>query len=139
MEPALWPVFVVGAVILGLGFFVLWALAADRPDPAETALAYEEAWDRLDFDVLWRLSAPELREGRDRAAFVAAKGALYQERADLAGLVGRVVVDEVDLVGGHARAVTRLRLDDGTEVQNRVRLRRDGNRWSVVDYRLGDA
>lgn len=137
VDPAVWPAVVIGAVVLALAIFVLWALAAEKPDPAEAAIAYEEAWDRLDFDLLWRLSAPELREGRDRQEFVAAKGELYRERADLAGLVGRVVIGEVDLIGRHARAFTTLELRDGTALSNQMRLRREGNRWSVVDYRLG--
>lgn len=137
VEPAVWPAIVVGALVLLLGVAVLVALGIERPDPAETAAAYEEAWDRLDFDLLFRLSAPELRDGRERGEFVAAKGELYRERADLAGLVRRVEVERLDVARRHARAVTRLRLRDGGEFCNEMRLRRDATRWTVVSYRLG--
>lgn len=137
MEPSITPAVVVAALLLGLGVAVLVGLAIDRPDPAETAVAYEGAWDRLDFDLLWRLSGPELRDGRPRAEFVAAKGELYRERADVAGLVERVRVDRLDVAGRHARAVTRLQLADGTEFHNEMRLRREANRWLVTAYRLG--
>lgn len=137
MEPSVIPAVVVAAVVVAAGVAVLVALALDRPDPSETALAYEEAWDRLDFDVLWRLSSPELRDGRDRDAFVAAKGELYRARADLAGLVERVTVEQVETAGRLAAAVTRAELTDGSVLRNRMRLRRVGNRWQVVSYRLG--
>ncbi|MBI2167975.1 MAG: hypothetical protein HYU28_00530 [Actinobacteria bacterium] len=137
MEPSLIPAIVVGALVFALGVVVLIALAFDRPDPTEVAVAYEEAWDRLDFDTLWRLSAPELRDGRAREEFAAAKGTAYRERADLAGLVGRVEVEGAESAGHAARVRTRLRLRDGTEFGNELRLRRDANRWLVVSYRLG--
>ena len=137
MEPSIVPAIVVGVLILALGVAVLIALALDRPDPAETAVAYEEAWDRLDFDLLWRLSSSELRDGRARQAFVADKGAQYRERVDLAGLIDRVEVETIDTVGQYARAETHLHLRNGEEFRNEMRLRREGNRWSVVAYRLG--
>ena len=131
------PAIIVGVLVLALGVAVLIALALDRPDPAETAVAYEEAWDRLDFDLLWRLSSSELRDGRARQAFVADKGAQYRERVDLAGLIDRVEVETLDTVGQYARAQTHLHLRNGEEFRNEMRLRREGNRWSVVAYRVG--
>jgi len=136
-DPVVWPAFVVAAVVVGLAVAVLVVLALDRGDPAETALAYEEAWDRLDFDVLWALSAPELRDGRTRADFVSAKRETYGARRDVGRLVARVRVDRLDSAGRRARAVTRLELRDGTKVVNELRLRRHGWRWVVHDYRLG--
>lgn len=137
VEPVVWPAVVIGALVMGLGVVVLVALAVERPDPAETVVAYEQAWDRLDFDLLWRLSAPGLRDGRGRDEFVAAKGALYRERAELAGLVERVEIERLDVAGRHARAVTRLHLADGTQIRNEMRLGRETNRWTVASYRLG--
>lgn len=135
VEPSWIPAVAVGAVVVAFGVAVLVALALDRPDPAETAVAYEEAWDRLDFAGLWDLSGPELRDGRSRREFVAEKGARYRERADLAGLVARVEVLDLRSVGRRARVVTRLELHDGSEVRDEMRLRRDGNRWFVSSYR----
>lgn len=137
MEPALWPAVVLAATVVALAVAVLWALAVERPDPAETALAYEEAWDRHDFDLLWRLSGPELRDGRSRDGFVAAKGELYRERADLSRLVERVEIRAVESAGRLARIGTRLGLRDGAFFDNEMLLRREGNRWAVVGYRLG--
>ncbi|HLG00032.1 MAG TPA: hypothetical protein VI916_06150 [Acidimicrobiia bacterium] len=138
MSPSIVPAVVVGVAILALAIAVLVALALDRPDPAETALAYEEAWDRLDFDLLWRLSGPSLRDGRSRAEFIADKGERFAGRTDLAGLVVRVEVQDLDVIRTSARATTRLALRDGGEVHNQIGLRRTGNRWAVIAYRLGE-
>lgn len=133
------PAVVVAVLVVGLGVAVLVALALDRPDPAETAVAYERAWDRLDFDMVWRLSALELRDGRSRDEFVAAKGARYGERADLAGLVERVTVEAQRTAGRLAVVRTRLELEGGRVFRNQLRLRRESGRWSVVSYRFGGA
>lgn len=137
VEPSLVPAVIVGLVIVAFGVVVLVALATERPDPAEAVVAYEGAWDRLDFELIWRLSAPELREGRSAREFVAAKRALYEARSHLAGLVDRVVVEQLDTAGRRARAITRLELRGGGEFRNEIRLRREGGRWLVDGYRLG--
>lgn len=136
-EPSLIPVVVVAAATLALSVAVLVVLALERGDPAEVAVAYELAWDRLDFDLLWRLSAPELRDGRDRAAYTAAKREAYGEGAER-GLVRRAGVERLDRVGRRARAVTRLELGDGSVVRDELRLRRHQGRWAVESYRMGD-
>lgn len=138
VEPSIVPAVVVGVLVVGFGVAVLAALALDRPDPAEAAVAYELAWDDLDFDRLWALSTPELRGTGDRAAFLAAKGALYRERADLAGLVEAVRVVDERVAGARARVVTRTELHDGTALHNEIGLRRLHGRWAVDRYRLGD-
>ena len=43
------------------------------PGPADVAIAYENAWDKLDFDLLFDLSGDEMRDGMRRAEFIAAK------------------------------------------------------------------
>lgn len=139
MNPSLAPAIVVCVLVVAFGIAVLMALAIERPDPAETVVAYEEAWDRLDFETLWRLSAAELRDGRSRQEFTADKGQRYQARADLAGLASRVRVETLEVAGAYARAVTRVHLRNGEEFRHDVRLRRDGNRWAVVQYRIRSA
>lgn len=139
MEPSIVPAVVVAVLVVVLGAAVLVALALDRPDPTETAVAYERAWDRLDFETLWRLSAPELRDGRTREEFVAAKRDRYRERADLAGLVRRVTVEAQQTAGRLAVVRTRLEMDGGRVFRNQLRLRRESGRWSVVAYRAENA
>jgi hypothetical protein len=48
------------------------------PGPADVAIAYEHAWDHLDFDLLFDLSGDELRDGMRRDRFVAAKRHAYE-------------------------------------------------------------
>ena len=53
--------------------FVLWIAFGlePGPGPADVAVAYETAWDKLDFDLLFDLSGEELRDGLHRAEFIA--------------------------------------------------------------------
>src|SRR2546423_12174993 len=60
---------------------------AGAPRPDDTAVAYEHAWDRLDFTTLWNLSGPDLRDARTRDQVVRDKGAAYRAEGHLAGLV----------------------------------------------------
>ena len=54
-------------------------------------MAYEHAWDRLDFSTLWNLSGPNLRDGRTRDQFVRDKLAAYHgEGRGLSALVRSV-------------------------------------------------
>jgi len=128
---------VVGVVILALAFSVVVAIARDRgPSADDVAVAYELAWDRLDFESVFTLSGGELRDGLDRRGFVTAKRAAYEQRASLGGLVERVGVDQVATVEDAAIVITRVELRDGTVVHNRVELARRSARWQVVAYRL---
>jgi hypothetical protein len=128
---------VVGVIILVLALSVVVAIARDRgPSPGDAAVAYELAWDRLDFESVFTLSGAELRDGLDRRGFVAAKRAAYEQQHDLGGLVDRVAVEQA--VTGHDAAVVLTRVDllDHTVVRNRVELARRNGRWQVVAYRL---
>jgi hypothetical protein len=130
---------VVGVAILALCFALVVAIARDRgPGPSDTAVAYELAWDRLDFDVLWSLSARELRDGLDRHEFVVAKRAAYEQQSALSGLAEHVGVDDVATTsrGDAALVTTRVELRDGAVVHNLVQLARRSARWQVVAYRL---
>src|SRR5437870_2454801 len=113
--PSLVPVFIIaiGVMVVSLGLLVIIG-RADGPGPAETAVAYERAWDRLDFVTLWNLSSPSLRDGRSRAQFVRDKEAAYRsEEGGLARLVQSVRPERVERKGPVARVFTRLDLHDG--------------------------
>jgi hypothetical protein len=130
---------IVGGVILALCLALIVAVARDRgPSPGDTAVAYELAWDRLDFDALWTLSARELRDGLDRHGFVTAKRAAYEQQRALTGLTEHVGVDDVTVTsrGEVALVTTRVELRDGKTVHNLVQLARRNSRWQVVAYRL---
>lgn len=106
------------------------------PDPGDVAIAYELAWDRLDFEALWALSGVELRDGRSRAEFIADKHEAYEGQRALAGLASDVKLDEV-MVGSELAAVrTHVRLRDGTTVRNQVQLALREGTWKVIGYHL---
>jgi hypothetical protein len=128
---------VVGITVLALMIAVVVVIAKDRgPGPAEVAVAYELAWDRLDFESLYTLSGSELRDGLDRRGFIAAKRSAYEQQRDLGGLVERVGVDQVTNNRDAAVAITGVELHDGAVVHNRVEMTRRNGRWQVVAYRL---
>jgi len=123
--------------VLALVIALVVAVARDPGSPADdVAVAYEEAWDRLDFEALYALSGDELRDGMGRHDFVAAKRAAYRRQPDLGRLASSVVVEQVD-AGKHA-AVVRTRVDvrDGGVARNEVVLEHRAGRWVVVGYHL---
>ncbi len=106
------------------------------PLPSEIAIAYELAWDRLDFEALWAMSGDEMRDGLDRKAYVAAKAAAYAGRSDLGGLVDRVDLDHVEVGIGHAHVRTAVTLRAGDVLHNDVLLTRRSSSWVVTGYAL---
>jgi hypothetical protein len=128
----------IGAVLLLCLALVVAVARDDGPGPDDVAVSYELAWDRLDFDALWTLSGPELRDGLDKHAFVAAKGAAYEQQRTLRGLVEHVGIDDVTVTsrGEAALVTTGVELRDGNVVHNTVQLARRQSRWQVVAYRL---
>jgi hypothetical protein len=128
---------VVVALVLLLIIAVGVGIARDPgPPPAEVALGYEIAWDRLDFDTLWSLSTRELRDGRPRKEFVAAKREAYAEHPDLRRLTRNVSVQEVT-AGPHVAVVlTEVELHDGSVLHDELKLVRRGGRWQVLTYGL---
>ncbi|MGH9051201.1 MAG: hypothetical protein ACRDY4_15840 [Acidimicrobiia bacterium] len=128
---------VVVTAILALCIALVVAVTRDQgPPPGEVALAYELAWDRLDFETLWSLSGPELRDDRAKHDFVTAKRAAYDRNPGLAGLAREVSLEEV-LTGKEVAVVrTRVDLQDGNVVRNELRLARRDQRWEVVAYEL---
>jgi hypothetical protein len=122
---------VVGLLVL----FLFFAFAHQRaPAPADVAVAYERAWDHLDFSMLFDLSGAELRDGMRRDAFIAAKRAAYGEQ-DRSRIGAHIDVETA--VTGHdtALVVTRVATADGA-VRNNVLLERRGGSWTVVGYNL---
>ena len=128
---------IVGIAVLALVIALVVIVAIETGPPAEdVAVAYEGAWDRLDFDALWDLSGDELRDGLGRKAFVDAKRAAYAGHDALGHLAGAVVVERADVGTAVASVATRLTLRDGTTARNDIELAKRAGKWVVVDYRL---
>lgn len=138
-HPTLVPLLVLLAVCGALALGLLVMLAIDRgPGPIEVALAYEHAWDRLDFSSLWTLAGHALHDGRSRDAFVRDKRQAYRNDPRLRRLAHDIVVDTTHVDADHRTATVRtcVRLRDGGEVANEISLERSANRWYVVGYRI---
>lgn len=128
---------IVGLVILALIIALVVIVAMEPgPPPQDVAIAYEEAWDRLDFEALWNLSGDELRDGLGRREFVAAKRAAYAGHAALGNLAGDVVVEQAQVGEAIASIETRLVLRDGSTARNDLELTKRAGKWMVVGYRL---
>ena len=128
---------IAGAAILFLCIALIVAVTRDPgPQPDDVAMAYELAWDHLDFESLWTLSGQELHDGLDKAAFVAAKRAAYASRPELGRLAREVTFAEVTAARDNAVVRTRVVLRDGDVVHNQIQLARRDGRWLVVGYRL---
>lgn len=123
--------------VLGLIVAVVVLFARDPgPVPVDIAIAYEDAWDRLDFDTLWTLSGPELRDGLGKREYMVAKARAYAGRADLGHLAARVEVEDAAVGIGHAVVRTRVTLRDGATVRNDVALAKHASGWVVTGYEL---
>ena len=128
---------VVAVAVVGLVIALVLAVACERGPPAsDVALAYEMAWDHLDFESLWAVSGDELRDGLGRREFVAAKVAAYAQQTRLSHLARDIVIESVDQGGDLAVVRTRVELHDGDLAQNELHLVKRVGRWSVVEYRL---
>ncbi|HZA85148.1 MAG TPA: hypothetical protein VFC13_27350 [Actinomycetes bacterium] len=123
-------------ILLFSGALIYMVGRGAGPGPADTAVAYEHAWDRLDFATLWNLSSDKLRDGRTRADFVAGKKTAYSGEGGLSRLVRSVRPEVVDVSGPLARVITRLELADGQSVRDEMLLERVGSAWRVTAYHL---
>ena len=137
-SPTLLPITLLTVFTIGMTVWLIVAVAkAGAPGPADTAVAYEHAWDRLDFATLWNLSGPNLRDGRTRDQFVRDKLAAYEgEVRGLSGLVRSVEPEQVDVNGPVARVLARLQLHSGDAVVDEMLLERIGPAWHVTAYHL---
>ena len=128
---------VIAVVIIFFLMVSMWvAIGIEKgPSPADVAIAYERAWDELDFVLLYELSGNELRAGMRKDQFVAAKRAAYARTENTERLAARIEVDTS--VVGHETSmiVTRVSIGDGS-VRNNVILERRANGWVVVSYSL---
>ena len=128
---------VIAVLLFALIVALVLAVARDPgPAPADVAVAYEEAWDRLDFDALWTLSGAELRDGMGRREYSAAKRAAYAARPELGGLASAIAVEDVETSRDAAVIRTRLALRVGDDTRNELQLVRRSERWVVVGYRM---
>jgi hypothetical protein len=127
--------FIVAMVICFLLLIFMWVSIAREPgpSPADVAIAYERAWDDLDFSLLFDLSGDDLRDGLRRDEFIAAKRAAYEGKS---GRLGVQVAIDTSVVGHQtALVVTRVETDGGS-VRNNVMLEHTSNGWKVVAYSL---
>ena len=127
-------VLVIIAVLI-ISVIVMFALERG-PSTADLALAYEHAWDRLDFETIWALSSIELRDGLDRREFARAKRAAYGSTGHPTDLVATATVEDLAESGDVAAAITNLVLRDGSVVHHEVRMGRRMGRWEVTGYTL---
>jgi len=128
---------IIAVIVLGLVIALVVAVARDPgPSPEDVAVAYEDAWDRLDFEALWTLSGDELHDGLRHREFVDAKRAAYATQPGLGGLAAGVSVEQVDSGRQVALVRTRVALHDGGAAHNDVQLESRSGRWVVVGYDL---
>ncbi len=131
------PLIVAGIALLLIIAAMAYLMAKDRgPGPDDAAIAYELAWDRLDFESLWVLSGRELKDNLDHKDFLHAKRAAYQDRSQLQRLARRVTVVTQEGDRDAATVVTEIALHDGHAVRDELRLARRDGRWQVVRYTL---
>lgn len=125
------------SLIFGLLIFMWVSIAREPgPGPADVALAFEKAWDELDFNLCYDLSGEELHDGMRRERFVNAKRRAY-EKAGTRARMGVDVQVETSIIGNEAALiVTNVAAPGGERVRNNVMLERRSNGWVVVAYSL---
>jgi hypothetical protein len=128
---------VVALVIIAALLLFMWISVGREPGPgpSDVAIAYERAWDELDFSLLYDLSGAQLRDGLRRDQFITAKRAAYANAQSRTRIGARIGVETS--VAGHQTAlvVTRV-VADGGAVHNNVMLDHTSNGWVVIGYSL---
>src|SRR3954454_4204890 len=121
------PLVVVVVIAFGLLVFMWYGVAREKgPGPSDVALAYERAWDELDFPLLYELSGDELHDGLRKDRFIAAKRAAYAKSSS-ASAIGADVSVETSVTGNQTSlVVTRVEAHGGA-VRNNVMLERRSN------------
>ena len=131
------PLAIAGVALLLIVLVLAYLMAKDRgPGPADAAIAYELAWDRLEFETLWSLSGPELQDNLDRKEFLRAKREAYRDRPQLERLARGVSIVSTRADKDAATVVTEIALNDGHTVRDELLLARRDGRWNVVRYTL---
>lgn len=134
-------VLLIGSLIASL---ILIIAVEPGTSPSDLAIAYELAWDRLDFATIWSLSDPSMRDGRSRREFVSGKQSENAQGVYPINLVASANVDEVAVSGEVAVAITSLSLLPTAgapsasmgQRQNEIRMARRMGRWEVTSYLL---
>jgi hypothetical protein len=128
---------VIALVIIALLLLFMWISVGREPGPGpeDVAIAYERAWDELDFDLLYDLSGPELRDGLRRDQFVANKRKAYAASGKIARIGARISV-ETSVAGNQTALVVTQVAADGGAVRNNVMLDHTANGWAVIGYSL---
>jgi hypothetical protein len=128
---------VVACVVVGVLLVFMWiAIGLEHgPAPEDVAVAYERAWNELDFGLLYDLSGIELRDGMRREQFVAAKRAAYESAQSPRRWVADVQVESSMTGNETALVVTKVAVEGG-EVRNNLGLERRSTGWVVVSYAL---
>ena len=128
---------VVALIVVFLLLLFMWISVGREPGPgpSDVAIAYERAWDELDFTLLYDLSGAELRDGLRRDQFIAAKRAAYANVNHRSHIGAKITVETS--VAGHQTAlvVTKVTADGGS-VRNNVMLDHTSNGWVVIGYSL---
>jgi hypothetical protein len=127
---------VAALVIVALLLLFMWISVGREPGPgpSDVAIAYERAWDELDFGLLYDLSGAELRDGLRRDQFIAAKRAAYANAGKNARIGARITVETS--IAGHQTALVVTRVVADGAVRNNVMLDHTANGWVVIGYSL---
>jgi hypothetical protein len=128
---------IVAMSILLVLLFFMWVAVGREPGPAavDVAIAYERAWDELDFNLLYDLSGPGLRDGLRRDQFIAAKRAAYA-RPESRTRIGADITVETSVAGHQSALVVTRVVAGGSPVRNNVMLEHTANGWLVIGYSL---
>lgn len=138
-HPTIIPLVIVLGLAFASGIALLVFLIRDHgPSPSDVALGYERAWDELDFNALWVLSGPGLRDGRTRDEFVRDKREAYRAGEQLRHLARATTVVGLRPDAGGERVTVTTSVDpcDGHPVTDEVVVQLIDGAWRVVDYRL---
>jgi hypothetical protein len=132
-------VLVIAVVVIVALLVFSWVSIGREPGPgaADVAIAYERAWDDLDFNLLYDLSGDEMRDGMRRERFVNAKRAAYANAEHHArSRIGADIRVETAITGHQTALVVTEVAAHGGSVRNNVMLEKRANGWVVVGYTL---
>ena len=126
---------VVALAIVTVLLFAMWISVGREPGPgpSDVAIAYERAWDELDFGLLYDLSGAELRDGLRRDRFIAAKRSAY---AHARAKIGARIDVETSVAGHQTALVVTKVVAEGGAMRNNVMLDHTANGWVVIGYSL---
>jgi hypothetical protein len=134
------PLFIALGALGVLLLFFFWAMTKEEPPaPEDVAIAYEMAWDRLDFSLMFDVCGSELREGMRRDGFIQMKRKAYGDHP--AHRIGAQIEVETSVLGDDtALVITRVSTPESSVpnswVRNNVLLEKRGGSWAVVGYNL---